>query len=55
VDPAAPPTLSALRERVKEEIADYAAPRSLRLLPALPMLPSGKPDRAALRSLAADS
>jgi O-succinylbenzoic acid--CoA ligase len=54
-DPAAPPTLPALRARVKEEIADYAAPRSLRLLPALPMLPSGKPDLAALRASAADS
>jgi O-succinylbenzoic acid--CoA ligase len=54
-DPAAPPGLAKLRARVKEEIADYAAPHSLRLLPALPMLPSGKPDLAALRGSKDDS
>ena len=50
-DPAAPPALAALRARVSERIAGYAAPRSLVLVPALPMLPSGKPDLAALRAL----
>jgi O-succinylbenzoic acid--CoA ligase len=51
-DPAAPPELAALRARVSEEVAGYAAPRSLVLIPALPLLPSGKPDPAALQALA---
>ncbi|MDR0344785.1 MAG: AMP-binding protein [Nocardiopsaceae bacterium] len=51
-DSAAPPELAVLRARVSEEIAGYAAPRSLVLTPALPLLPSGKPDPAALQALA---
>lgn len=54
-DPAAPPALAVLRARVGEEIAAYAAPRSLVLAPALPLLPSGKPDPAALRALASQA
>jgi O-succinylbenzoic acid--CoA ligase len=50
-DPAAPPTLAVLRARVREQIAGYAAPRALVLVPAIPLLSSGKPDLAALRAL----
>lgn len=50
-DPAAPPSLGVLRELVRERITSYAAPRALVLVPAIPLLPSGKPDLAALREL----
>lgn len=49
-DPAAPPTLAHLRAYCADRLPPYAAPRELRLLPALPLLPNGKPDLAALRS-----
>ncbi|WP_283134728.1 AMP-binding protein [Rhizohabitans arisaemae] len=48
-DPAAPPVLAALREHVKERLPGHAAPRELRLVDAVPSLPSGKPDLEALR------
>jgi len=50
-DPATPPSLGALRDRVREQMAAYAAPRALVLVPAIPLLPSGKPDLPALRTL----
>jgi O-succinylbenzoic acid--CoA ligase len=50
-DPARPPRLDALRAVVRERIAAYAAPRALVLVPAIPLLASGKPDLAALRGL----
>ena len=52
-DPAAPPSLAALRDQVRDQIAGYAAPRALVLVPAIPLLPSGKPDLPALRTLPA--
>jgi o-succinylbenzoate---CoA ligase len=53
-DPAAPPTLTDLRAAVRHRLASYAAPKALILVPELPLLPSGKPDLAALRSLGRD-
>ncbi|HEX2315634.1 MAG TPA: AMP-binding protein [Thermomonospora sp.] len=45
-----PPTLDDLRAWVRETLPAHAAPRELDLLEALPLLPSGKPDRQALRN-----
>ncbi len=53
-DPAAPPGLAQLRAHVRGRLPAYAAPRTLLLVPELPLLPSGKADRSALRKLAAD-
>jgi len=50
-DPAAPPTLSQLRDHVTAEAEAALAPRDLILLDAMPVLPSGKIDRRALREL----
>ncbi|MDD9371091.1 MAG: fatty acid--CoA ligase family protein [Acidimicrobiales bacterium] len=47
-DPAAPPTLAALRDAVRRELPAYAAPRELRVLDALPRTGSGKVSRAGL-------
>jgi O-succinylbenzoic acid--CoA ligase len=44
-----PLTLEAAREWVAERVSRVAAPRELRVLDALPLLPSGKVDRRALR------
>jgi len=52
-DPAAPPALEELRAFCKDRLPAYAAPRALELLPALPQLPNGKPDLAALRAVTA--
>jgi len=49
-DPAAPPLLADVRAHVQARLPGYAAPAALVLMPELPMLPSGKPDRAALRA-----
>jgi o-succinylbenzoate---CoA ligase len=49
-DPAAPPSLADLRAAVRQRMPGYAAPKALLLVPAIPLLPSGKPDLAALRS-----
>ena len=54
-DPAHPPGLAALRAAVRGKLADFAAPRALVLVPAIPLLRSGKPDLRALRRLAAGS
>jgi o-succinylbenzoate---CoA ligase len=48
-DPGAPPGLAGLRDAVRGRLGPYAAPRRLALLPAMPMLASGKPDRQTLR------
>jgi O-succinylbenzoic acid--CoA ligase len=53
-DPAAVPGLDEVRAHVRERLPAYAAPRQLFVLPAVPLLPSGKPDRAALRELASE-
>jgi O-succinylbenzoic acid--CoA ligase len=52
-DPAAPPLLADVRAHVRVRLPGYAAPAALVLMPELPMLPSGKPDRAALKAMVA--
>ena len=42
--------LDEARAHVAARVSRAAAPRELRVVAALPLLPSGKPDRAALRS-----
>jgi acyl-CoA synthetase (AMP-forming)/AMP-acid ligase II len=48
-DPAAPPTLAALRELVSGRLAPWAAPRQLVVVSALPRTASGKVARGRLR------
>jgi O-succinylbenzoic acid--CoA ligase len=48
-DPAAPPTLDALRAAVRERLAPWAAPRELVLVDSLPRTALGKVRRSALR------
>jgi o-succinylbenzoate---CoA ligase len=48
-DPAAPPDLARLRDRARDSLPGYAAPRRLLVMAEIPVLPSGKPDRLALR------
>jgi o-succinylbenzoate---CoA ligase len=52
-DPSAPPLLADIRAHVRARMPAYAAPAALLLVPEMPMLRSGKPDRAALRTRAA--
>jgi O-succinylbenzoic acid--CoA ligase len=52
-DPADPPSLAALRAAAAQQLPGYAAPRAVVLVPAIPLLRSGKPDLQALRQLAA--
>jgi len=54
-DPAAPPELAALRAHALASLPGYAAPRSLVLVPRIPLLPSGKPDLERLRDPAMDA
>lgn len=49
-DPAAAPTLEQLRAYCTDRLPAYAAPRELRILPRLPLLPNGKTDLAAIRT-----
>ncbi|MEU8106577.1 AMP-binding protein [Nonomuraea muscovyensis] len=49
-DPAAPPALAQLRAFCGDRLPAYAAPRDLRIVPSLPLLPNGKPDLVRLRS-----
>ncbi len=51
-DPAAPPSLGGLRAALRGTLPPFAAPRALVCVPAIPLLPSGKPDLQALRQLA---
>jgi O-succinylbenzoic acid--CoA ligase len=51
-DPDVPPGLATLRGFVRGKLPDFAAPRSLIVVPAVPLLPSGKPDLQALRLMA---
>jgi O-succinylbenzoic acid--CoA ligase len=51
-DPDDPPGLAGLRRWARGQLPDYAAPRALVLVPAIPLLRSGKPDPQALRLLA---
>lgn len=52
-NPSAPPLLADIRAHVRARMPAYAAPAALLLVPEMPMLASGKPDRAALRAWAA--
>ena len=47
-DPAAPPTLDALRAHAKDHLPAYAAPTVLELVDALPRTSLGKVRRSAL-------
>jgi o-succinylbenzoate---CoA ligase len=49
------PSLTALRSWVAERAGPAAAPRGLVLVPVIPRLTSGKPDRLAVRALAQES
>ena len=51
---SSPPRLQELRAAVRRALPAYAAPRALLVVPAMPLLPSGKPDLAALRGLGRD-
>ncbi|HEV2372131.1 MAG TPA: AMP-binding protein [Streptosporangiaceae bacterium] len=50
-DPAAPPSLADLRAYVRRHLPPAAAPRALIAVPAIPLLPSGKPDLVELHKL----
>jgi o-succinylbenzoate---CoA ligase len=50
-DPGGPPQLDRLRSAVREVLPAGAAPKNLVFVPEFPLLPSGKPDRAALRRI----
>jgi O-succinylbenzoic acid--CoA ligase len=50
-DPAEPPDIASLRSRVRDAVSAYAAPKRVVVVPEFPLLPSGKPDRAALRRM----
>jgi O-succinylbenzoic acid--CoA ligase len=52
-DPAAPPDPEGLKANVREALSARAAPKRTLIVSEFPLLPSGKPDRAALRSRAA--
>lgn len=54
-DPSAPPRLADIRAHVRDLLPGWAAPAALLLVPEMPLLPSGKPDRATLRARAADA
>ena len=54
-DPSAPPSLADIRAQLRDRLPVYAVPAALLLVPELPLLPSGKPDREALRARAADA
>ena len=48
-DPRRRPTLAELRTHVAKYLSPYCAPRDLAVADTIPLLPSGKPDRDALR------
>ena len=48
-DPADPPGLELLRTHVSARLPRYACPSEVLVMEAIPLLPSGKPDLAALR------
>jgi o-succinylbenzoate---CoA ligase len=52
-DPAEPPTLAGLRESLRGRLPRFAAPQGLVIVPELPMLASGKPDRQEVKRIAA--
>ena len=54
-DPSAPPRLADIRAHVRDRLPGWAAPAALLLVPEMPLLPSGKPDRETLRARAAEA
>jgi o-succinylbenzoate---CoA ligase len=54
-DPSAPPVLPDVRQHARRLLPAHAVPAALLLVAELPMLPSGKPDREALRAFAAEA
>ena len=54
-NPAVPPDLRQLRGQVRDRLPGYAAPRRMVLAAQIPLLPSGKPDRIALRRIAREN
>jgi o-succinylbenzoate---CoA ligase len=53
-DPAVPPDAGELKATVRQALSPHAAPRKVVIMAGLPQLPSGKPDRAALRHTGTD-
>jgi o-succinylbenzoate---CoA ligase len=51
-EPSDPPDLAELRTFVRRSLSGPSAPRKLFVMPVFPLLPSGKPDREALRASA---
>ncbi|MEQ4722632.1 AMP-binding protein [Nonomuraea sp. B19D2] len=49
-NPDTPPALSQLRAYCRDRLPPHAAPRDLRLVPQLPLLPNGKTDLVRLRA-----
>ncbi|KAB8194556.1 AMP-binding protein [Nonomuraea phyllanthi] len=49
-NPDTPPTLPQLRAYCRDRLPPHAAPRDLRLVPQLPLLPNGKTDVVRLRA-----
>jgi o-succinylbenzoate---CoA ligase len=52
-DPATPPDPERLKANVREALSARAAPKRMLIVPEFPLLPSGKPDKQALRGRAA--
>jgi o-succinylbenzoate---CoA ligase len=50
-DAADPPDLERLTSHVRQALSAHAAPKRLIVVPEFPILPSGKPDRIALRRI----
>jgi o-succinylbenzoate---CoA ligase len=50
-DPADPPQPDRLKSNVRDVLSARAAPRRVLVVPEFPLLPSGKPDREALRRM----
>jgi o-succinylbenzoate---CoA ligase len=53
MNPEDPPALDQLRSDVRHAISAHAAPKRLVFVSEFPLLPSGKPDKAALRRIGA--
>jgi o-succinylbenzoate---CoA ligase len=51
-DAGQPPDPDHLRSIVRQALSAHAAPKKVFVMPVFPLLPSGKPDRAALRASA---
>jgi len=49
-DPADPPSLELLRTHVRKRLPRYACPSEVVLTRAIPVLASGKPDLASLKT-----